>query len=174
MTQEKHYKKTKAMNMNQVDGTTIHFDSKNEYHINHDGYDELIDKVMNDVNGEMFITSRGVADLMDLEHHNLLKKYLEPMLKDNYGRGEQLLPNDKLNELRIDFKQMFVESVYVGRNNAQTKQYVISPIGFQFIINSLPKSRRSGVNELRAYVSLRIIKRFEEYRQLTINNKVTW
>ena len=107
---EKEYlllKKSKGM----MNGTTIEFDKVSKVEISEDYMDKLIDDVMNDVHGTMYLTSRGIASLMELEHHNLLKDTITPML----------------DEVQVHFvkedKPWFIETTYIGKDNAKAKEY---------------------------------------------------
>jgi len=157
-----------------VEGTSFEFDKDRKLHIYHNGMDELIDRVLNDVNGEIYISSRGVANLMDIEHKKIIGRYIPQVISERDGAYVGPVSNteerDTLHVEGVSNVPWFIETTYVGNNNENRKEFLISSVAFLYLCMVLPNGKKKHVNEMRRQVMLQVVERFVHYRSLLAIN----
>jgi len=84
MIKENNYEETKATMKNAPIGTTVKVDSMDRIVTSYSYHDEVIDLMMNDIEGEIYITSKGVGELMGIEHKHMLRDYIKPLINDTW------------------------------------------------------------------------------------------
>lgn len=96
------------------------------------------------VNGQLVTDSREVAEMVDVQHHHLLRDI------DNYVQV--------LGKSKIGLCEFFIESSYIGGNNRTYKSFLLTKKGCDMVANKMTGEK--GVLFTAAYVT-----RFEEMEQ---------
>jgi len=158
-------------------GDSMKLNEREEIVITHDGFDQMIDIAMSDVEGKKYITSNGLCEILDIEHKKIVKRYIEPNLFDyvttttNRG-GAQLGPSSKHTQLMrsVVEKDWFIKSTYVGDNNKTLTNYKISMDGFMYLMINMPRPRDEGKAQMRTYLSAKIVQRYRHLQRLLAKN----
>jgi len=160
-------------------GTSIEFDKNKELHIYADNGLAMIDRVLGDVEGKIYISSNDVASFMEVMHKNLMADGIQVVIEELelieyesgvYGRLREDLIGRLVHQPSSDndqYRPWFIKSSYLNQQNKSQPCYLISSDAIMFLNTTMPRARNNKAkHKHRQNMSLRIIDRMRHYQSL--------